>query len=555
MTEPIPASALAAGVVLDELVQLGLTDLVCCPGSRSAPLAYAGARAEAAGRIRLHMRLDERAAGFTALGLAKATGRAVAVVTTSGTAVANLAPALAEARHAQVPLIALCADRPATLVGTGANQTADQVTLFGSLPLLVVRLAAGERAEAAWRAGVRRAVVTAEGRLTSRPGPVQINLELTEPLLGLAEVAPGGGFRVDTRVGSAPALLPPGPRTVVVAGDLPVGRGRWWANQAARAQVPLLGEPSSNARRGSAAIAAYRYLLGGLSHLVERVVVVGHPTLSRSVTALLSRADLEIVAVDPSGVWSDPGWAVSRVLPAARLPAGDPAWLGLWRAGDDQLRRAMDADPAWSGRALAAAVLGALGPRDPLVLGPSNPVRDADLAPIRARPGPVFAHRGLAGLDGVIATAAGVALGTGRATVALLGDLTALHDIASLALPRLEQVPHLSIVIADDDGGSLFASLEYGRPADQIGALADWFERLFAVPMAVDLGRVADGFGVPVTEVLDAAQLARALVGRQMGLSVIRARLGRQDRAEDDQRWAAAGRHIAAALARSFTGG
>jgi 2-succinyl-5-enolpyruvyl-6-hydroxy-3-cyclohexene-1-carboxylate synthase len=314
----------------------------------------------------------------------------------------------------------------------------------------------------------------------------------------------------------------------------------------------LLGEPSSNARRGSAAIATYRYLVDGLSDLVERVVVVGHPTLSRPVTDLLSRSDREIVAVDPSGVWSDPGWAVSRVMPAARLPAGDPAWLALWRQADDQLRQLMAADPAWSGPALAAAVLGALGPHDPLVLGPSNPARDADLAPIQSRPGPVYANRGLAGIDGVIATAAGVALGTARPVVGLLGDLTALHDIASLALPRLEPAPNLSLVIADDNGGSLFASLEYGQPANQIGGLADWFERLFAVPMGVDLGAVAAGFGVPVTEVSDPAELTRALVGRPLGLSVIRARLGRQDRAGSDHHWALSGRQIAAALARSF---
>ena len=150
-TGPV-ASSLLAAVVLDELAALGVTDVVCCPGSRSAPLAYAAAGLEAAGRCRLHMRLDERAAGFFALGIAKATGRAVVVITTSGTAVANLAPSLAEARYARVPLVALTADRPATLVGTGANQTADQAGIFGTIPLLAARLSAMDLAPPAWRA-------------------------------------------------------------------------------------------------------------------------------------------------------------------------------------------------------------------------------------------------------------------------------------------------------------------------------------------------------------------------------------------------------------------
>ncbi len=430
---PAP-SVLAAAVVLDEIAAVGVTDLVCCPGSRSAPLAYAAAALEAAGRIRLHMRLDERGAGFFALGLAKSTGRAVAVVVTSGTAVANLAPALAEARFAQVPLVALTADRPATLVGTGANQTADQVGILGALPLSVVRLSAMDLAPAAWRSAIRRAVVEAEGRLTRRPGPVQVNIELTPPLVGEPGQVPAGTpFRVDPVAPGRPIPLDPGPKTVIVAGDMSPAAGRWWAQAADRAQVPLLAEPSSNARRGGAAIAGYRYLLPSFAAAIERVVVAGHPTLSRPVTALLSRTDLEIVVVDASGQWPDPGWSASTVAPAVTLGVGDPGWLAQWSAADRRLRERIDQLPAWSGPGLAAALLALLTDDDALVLGASNPIRDADLAPIRTLTPEVYSNRGLAGIDGTVATAWGIAAGGSRPVVALVGDLTALHDISSLA--------------------------------------------------------------------------------------------------------------------------
>jgi len=536
-------SPLAAGVIMDELAALGVTDIVCCPGSRSAPLAYAAAALEADGRARLHMRLDERGAGFTALGIAKATGRAVVVITTSGTAAANLAPAMAEARHARVPLIALTADRPSTLVGTRANQTADQVGLFGPVPLLSARVSAADAAPGAWRALVRRCVVTAEGRLTCRPGPVHVNAELSPPLVGEpGPVPPGSVFRAEPVDPGRAVRLDPGPRTVIVAGDMGGEAGRMWAEEAARAQVPLLAEPSSNARRGPAAIAGYRYLLPAASGQIERVVVAGHPTLSRPVTALLSRGDIQIVAVDPAGEWPDPGWAVNQVVPQAQLGLSDPDWLRTWQAADRHLRAAIDAEPVWSGEALAAAVWGSLGDQDALVLAASNPVRDADLAPVTPRPPVVFANRGLAGIDGTIATAAGVAIGRGRGVVALVGDLAFLHDVSSLAVPALEADVPLTVVVADDRGGSLFASLEYGAPRSQIGDLADQFERLFALPMGAEVPRVAAGFGLTVTSVADQAGLKRALAQTQRGIRVVHVPLDRADRARRDRELAAWGR-------------
>ena len=534
---PVP-SVLAGAIILDELAALGVTDIVCCPGSRSAPLAYAAARLESEGRIRLHMRLDERGAAYFALGIAKAASRAVAVITTSGTAVANLAPAMAEARHAQVALIALSADRPSTLVGTGANQTTEQVGIFGTIPVLISRISAMDMAPDAWRATVRRAVVTAEGRLTQVPGPVQINIELTPPLVGdPGPIPPGTPFHVTNVRGARPVALDPGPRTVIVAGDMPPEAGRRWAEEAQRARIPLLAEPSSNARYGSAAVSCYRYVLGGFAPLIERVVVAGHPTLSRPVTALLSRKDVEIIAVDASGTWPDPGWAVSKVVPAVSFGMGDPAWMGRWLEADKGFRTRLGA--TWSGPGLAATVLESLHSTDAMVLGASNPIRDADLAPISAHPPDVYANRGLAGIDGTIASACGIWAGRRKPVTVLLGDLTFLHDISSLARPQTEPVPDLRLVVADDHGGSIFSTMEYGA---QSGELADWFEKLFAVPMACDLAQAARGFGVDVTEASSLLQAKHALASSGPGISMIHARLDPEPRTTQEKLFAGWGR-------------
>jgi 2-succinyl-5-enolpyruvyl-6-hydroxy-3-cyclohexene-1-carboxylate synthase len=561
-----PALAPLAGrVIVDELIALGVTDVVASPGSRGAPLVYAAHAADQVGQLNLWMRLDERGAAYFALGLAKAQGRAVAVVTTSGTAVANLAPALLEARHAHIPLLAVTADRPATLVGTGANQTTDQVGLLAPVTLATIRIASADGVPEAWRNALRRAVVTAEGRLSRTPGPVHVNVELTPPLLGDPGPLPAGTpFRADAAEATRLTTLAPGPRTVLVAGDLPVAEGLRWAEQAARAGVPLLAEPSSNARRGPAALRYYRYLLPHLAKGIERVIAVGHPTLSRPITGLLSRRDVEIVAVAPTADWIDPGWAVSRVVPGLSLPIGDPVWMARWQQADRALALAVErgeaagdlevapaagapgrdagrarragADQPLTGRAVATAVTHALSGDAVLVLGSSQPIRDADLAPIAADPPATYANRGLAGIDGTIATALGLAAGSQRHTTALIGDLTALHDIGALAQPTLERPIDLRLVIADDGGGAIFSTLEYGAPAADIGALAEAFERCFAHPPGVDLAALAQAFGCPTVRVATTSELATALAAPWRGLHVIVATLSRANRREEEAR-------------------
>ena len=503
-----------ASVVVDALLGVGVTDVVLAPGSRSAALALAAHRADRQGALRLHVRVDERVAGFTALGLAKESGRAAAVVTTSGTAVANLAPAAMEARAAGVPLVLVTADRPAHLVGTGANQTADQVGTFGPSALGVVRLSSESGEADGWAAGVHRAVVLAEGRRTRQPGPVQLNLEFAPPLVGeLPSMAPRG--LAVSRSGGHNAVELDGRRTVVLVGDATPTVGLEARALAEVAGAPLLAEPSSNARSGPNAIAGYRHLLSGVGADIERVVVVGHPTLSRPVTALLSRRDVEVVVVTPTAAWVDPGHRAGVVADRVLLEDQDPAWLDRWHAADPGTAPG----EGFTQRHVADAVLAALGTGDDLVLGSSSIIRAADLSPISSAPPRVFANRGLAGIDGTVATATGIALAGGRPTTVLLGDLTLQHDLGALVRPAQEPGARLRIVVADDGGGSIFHGLEQGAPD-----YADAFERVFGTPQGVDLVAVGEALGWRAVGVGSAPELTAALSG---GAELIVARVPR----------------------------
>ena len=449
--EPDPSTRLAREVVT-ALVEAGVTEVVVAPGSRNAPLSFAAYDAAAAGLVRLHTRLDERTAAFLALGLCRGGSRA-AVVCTSGTAVANLHPAVLEAAHAGIDLVLVTADRPARMRGTSANQTTDQVGIFG--PLVPTQDAS---------AGPLELLVA---------GPVHVNVPLEEPLV------PPDRWRPDVtprppagRVQPAVHLtLPLGPRTVVVAGDDAGPPARILAEKAG---WPLLAEPSSGSRTGDNAIRTYRLLLGtDLADRVERVVVCGHPTLSRPVTRLLGRADVEVLDTPAWGVWAERPFPVTERLvavPTVEAP-DDPAWLADWKAADLAIGRQLDsllaAEPELTPYEVAGAVARALPAAGLLVVGASSPIRDLDLMVPRYDVGArrkVVANRGLAGIDGTVSTAIGAALGRPHSSraLALMGDVTFLHDAGGLVLGPGEPVPDLTIVVVNDDGGSIFAMLEQG---------------------------------------------------------------------------------------------
>ncbi|TDU90696.1 2-succinyl-5-enolpyruvyl-6-hydroxy-3-cyclohexene-1-carboxylate synthase [Kribbella voronezhensis] len=525
-----PSTAFAT-VVVDELIRSGVREAVLAPGSRSAPLALALAAADREGRLRLHVRIDERTAGFLAIGLIRGTGLPVPVVTTSGTAVVNLHPAVLEASHSGLPLIVLSADRPPELRGSGANQTTDQLKVFGSAVRLFHEVGTPVRElgqVAYWRSTIARAVSAAVGARTADPGPVQLNCALAEPLV------PGDGPEWPeslegrsgpwTRVhaGAAqPTAVSAGPKTVVVAGDgasqaarLTAEAGRW----------PLFAEPSSRARTGPAVISAYRLLLSTeLAGEIERVLVFGHPTLSRPITRLLARPDVEVVVVAPTGLWPDAGRRAAAVVTGLEVTAADDTdWLARWQHADQLARPALDKVLAdgLTGPAIAAIVAEAVGADGMLVVASSNSVRDLDLAPVV--PIRTVANRGLAGIDGTLSTAVGAALANGGATHALVGDLAFLHDFNGLVIGPDEPRPALRIVVVNDNGGGIFSTLEQGSASH-----ATHFDRVFGTPHNTNLAALCAATNIPHQLVTTQDALRAALTPTVAGITVIETPLNR----------------------------
>ncbi len=515
-----------ARLVVDELVRCGVTDAVLCPGSRNAPLSFALHAADAAGQLRLHVRIDERTAGFLALGLALRSGRPVPVCTTSGTAVANLHPAVLEASHAGVPLLVLSADRPPDMIGTGASQTIQQTGLFGGAVRLAVNVGAGGDL-ARRRSFVDRVVAAATGAAGGPPGPAHLNLPFSEPLVpdGPGEAPagrPGGGpwTRVPPAVRQvAPLPLDPSAPTLVISGHgAPEGL--------LDLVVPVVAEPASTA--WPAAVRTGPWLLGAAPALrPAQVVVAGRPTLHRSVQRLLADPDVAVhVLADPHGMpWTDVAGSVRAI--GSLPPLGeDRSWTDRWRTADaaaaEALDKALDDPAAPGGLRLARELVAALPYGAQLVLGSSNPVRDVALAAVPRRDLTVLANRGVAGIDGTVSTAVGAALVHGGPAYALLGDLTLLHDTNGLVIGPGEPRPDLTIVVLNDDGGGIFGLLEQGDPAH-----AASFERVFGTPHGVDLAALCAATGTGHT-LVDVPDLAAALAPAP-GLRVVEVRAGRRE--------------------------
>jgi 2-succinyl-5-enolpyruvyl-6-hydroxy-3-cyclohexene-1-carboxylate synthase len=555
-SEFVNPSTAQATVLVDELVRGGVTEAVLSPGSRSAPLAFALHRADAEGRLRLHVRIDERTAGFLALGLAKASGRPVPVVTTSGTAAVNLHPAVVEASYSGVPLLALTADRPPELRGVGANQTIDQIQLYGDAVVLFVDMpAADDRVGqvAQWRA------VATEAVAALHRGPVHLNVPLRDPLVpdGSEEwvepwtsAVPSTGWSGRSDNGAVTSL-PEGPSTVVIAGDGSPGAARWVAEAAS---WPLLAEPTSGVRSGPNALASYRLVLDHLARDIQRVVVFGRPTLSRPVTRLLARADVEVVLVRGRGAWTTMG-RTDVVLTDAVAPdwveksathVEPDRWLQRWLNADAVAQKVVadivDGGADVSGPAIARAVAVGLPQGALLVVGSSASVRDLDLAepwddPLGRSGGVedgrrlVLANRGASGIDGTVSTAIGAALAHQGEAFALLGDLTFLHDSTGLMIGPDEPRTDLTIVVNNDDGGGIFGQLEPGAPE-----LAGSFERLFGTPQGVDIASLCAATGTAhqlVTTIADLRDAMRS--GSRPGIRVLEVPTDRSRRRDLDR--------------------
>ncbi|HEX5307776.1 MAG TPA: 2-succinyl-5-enolpyruvyl-6-hydroxy-3-cyclohexene-1-carboxylic-acid synthase [Solirubrobacteraceae bacterium] len=549
MSAAAKTDALLAAFV-DELARCGLRHACTSPGSRCAPLVLALARDE---RLRCNSHIDERCAGFFALGLAKAFYAPVAIACTSGTAVAELLPAVVEAREARVPLIVLSADRPPELREVGAGQTIDQLGIFGGFAkwFFDIGVVDAESLSERWlRTLACRAYWTA---LDGRPGAVHLNFALREPLVSEQPPSePLTGGRPDGRPlvtrrptrclhpedqSSLQQALAGCSRGVVVAGrherDTPLGEAA--ARFCSAAGWPLLADPLSRARRGEAAIAHYDALLRDARFAEamrpDIVLRVGDLPTSKPLRSwLAAMPDVPQAAIDPESAWQDPAAALCRIFalePAAALAAAtppdpDPDWLAAWRTADERASEAIRATIGGEtlNEPLVAAELGVLLPEQAtLFVASSMPVRDIETFwPVREDPPRVLCNRGANGIDGTVSSAFGAATAMapaapasgsdGEPVILLIGDVALAHDLGGLlAASRLGL--RLTIVLVNNGGGGIFDFLPVAEAP--LSLQQDRYSNHIATPTGLDFGTAAKLYGLAHETAGDTAAFRAAL--------------------------------------------
>lgn len=590
---PSPVAVHAALALVDQLIRCGVQEAVLCPGSRNSPLNLAFVEAERVGRVRLHVRTDERSAAFLALGLAKVSRQPVPVVMTSGTAVANCLPAMVEATLSGVPLIVLSANRPLSMRGSGANQTIDQAEIFGSHSVCTLNTGIlaleGEDIKvpddvATSRAGgaatqlrdlVCQLVAAAVDPIDG--GGVHLDVPLREPLvpptldeLSLWASAVTGNTPAPRGVRSLPfgqVEVDLSRRTLVIAGS--VSDVAWArAIMDELADVPTIAEPIAPAPDfpvHSAAVDMFSTQVVGDGEYSavttpEQIVVIGRPTLHRGVTKLLANKDIHIIALSDTRNVTDVFGNVDEVGSSVRPHGEQPeTWLQVARAisdmGAGQVRDALTEHDPFTAVHAVAVVADALRDGDLLVLGASTAVRDASRAGLPFDGVQTIANRGAAGIDGTISTAVGAAMAHAHAdptairaprTIAVMGDLTFAHDLGGLNIGPLEPRPdNLLIVLTNDSGGGIFETLEPG--AENLRTFADGtaaFERVFGTPLDLDFAELCAGFGVEHKLATNVEELAMAIdehaeIGAH-GITVLEVKVSRGGRREIEKRIAGA---------------
>ncbi|MFY1599650.1 2-succinyl-5-enolpyruvyl-6-hydroxy-3-cyclohexene-1-carboxylic-acid synthase [Micromonospora sp. WMMD737] len=538
-------STAQARVVVDELIRGGVRDVVLCPGSRNAPLAFALHDADRAGRLRLHVRIDERTAGFLAIGLAQGGGaqRApVCVAMTSGTAVANLGPAVVEANYARVPLIVLSANRPYELLGTGANQTFEQLGYFGTQVRANISLGLAQDSRdsegmaalnAQWRSATCRVLVAATGSRSANAGPVQFDIPLREPLV--PDASHDGPYAPDGRPDGRPWTYTPPvtfdqPLDVDLTPDTVVIAGHGAGVQPGLAHLPTVAEPTAPHAENPLHPLALPLLRP------KQVIMLGRPTLHRPVSALLADPSVPVFALTTGPRWPDvSGNSQATGTRAVTSGAPSPDWLRRCaeanRHAVDAVRGQLAAHPLTTGLHVAAAVADAMRPGEQLVLGASNPVRDLALVGMSTPGVQVRSNRGVAGIDGTVSSAIGAALAfearaagdraAGR-TVALIGDLTFVHDSSGLLIGPTEPTPRqLTIVVSNDNGGGIFELLEQGDPR-----FSDVSSRVFGTPHDVDVGALCRAYHVDSRQI-EVGELADVLAAPQDAMRVLEVKADR----------------------------
>ena len=500
----INPSTLLARVIVRQIVEAGITDVVISPGSRNAPLSIAFHQASVKGLIKLHVRIDERTAAFFALGIAKASGRPVPIVCTSGTAVANYHPAVLEASHTNLPLLVLTADRPASLRKTGANQTTEQARIFGK----AVR----------YFADVSGSVYPMELPLNSlQSGPVHLNIQFEEPLIG----DKSDNWLNDLTI-TAPKIFDrktPGTfYTKSTRGVLVIGHDRGGLSvDAVRefaealdwtviAEDPLTFE---NAISHASVFLTSRAIADDLAP--DTVVVIGRTTLSRSINAFIKMARKEIV-IDPRMATVDSDRMASQKflqLPKVEVQPADSEYKEKWQKYSQRATKMVGDISQWSEALIAREIGAAIPIGTALFVSSSRPIRDLE-GFASARTGvETFANRGLAGIDGNISTAVGIA-SQRISTVAVLGDLGFLHDLTGLI--HNEDI-NLKILVINNDGGGIFSTLSQRGGAG--------FEEVFGTPHGKDLAAIASAIGVPAKTISTQADLKSELTSPIRGVSVV----------------------------------
>jgi 2-succinyl-5-enolpyruvyl-6-hydroxy-3-cyclohexene-1-carboxylate synthase len=529
-----PATALAH-VLVDELIRGGVRDAVVSPGSRSAPLSLAFAHASRNGRLRLHIRIDERSAAFLALGIAKATGLPVPVVCTSGTAAANFHPAVLEASHTDTPLILLTADRPTELRGTGANQTTNQINLYGGAVRFFAEVGVPEVEIGQvryWRSLISRALAAASN------GPAHLNLAFREPLLpdqdeswiesldGRADDLPwttvlssSGGITRDIEDLGITAQT----NGVVLIGHDQGG----FTNDEIIEFTSRLGWPivAENPLSFATAIPHASLFLASTNIRAtlasDTAIVIGRLGLSRSLMTYVAAVP-KVMAIDQHSTWSDPMRSTDIVIDSFPeisddfFEASDHSfWSSKWREQSDHVTEIITAEVSeWSEANLAIEFAASLPLGATCFVGSSRPIRDIEAFATSRGDLEVLANRGLAGIDGNVSTAIGIALSRSGRTYALMGDLSLLHDSNGLLCDK--SIP-ISIVVVDNNGGGIFNTLP------QRGI--ENFEMVFGTPHDRDLSQIVTGFGHEVHEVRNLNEFREALLRPHEGLCVIVARM------------------------------
>jgi 2-succinyl-5-enolpyruvyl-6-hydroxy-3-cyclohexene-1-carboxylate synthase len=493
-----------ARVIVRQIIESGIKDVVISPGSRNAPLSIAFYQAEQAGLIRLHVKIDERGAAFFALGLTKVTGRPVPVICTSGTAVANFHPAVLEASHSNAPLLLLTADRPARLRRTGANQTTEQARIFGK----AVR----------YFADISGAAYPMELPFNSlQTGPVHLNIQFEEPLIGDSDTS----WLDQIKIAEPKVFTRKGPgtfHTKSTRGLLVIGHDRGGLSQesvekfASELGWPVIAEDPLSFESATAHASIFLTSTKIRSEVKpDTVVIIGRTTLSRSVNALIAQARKTAI-IDPRMATVDQDRNADQkflALPQIQVPTADPDWVATWKKLGERASKVVSELNTWSEEIFARDFAASLPTSASLFVASSRPIRDLEGFAKPRQGVQVFANRGLAGIDGNISTALGIASRSEK-SFAVLGDLAFLHDVSALSHAGN---PDLRLFVIDNNGGGIFSTLP------QAGV--DGFEKIFGTPHGRDIHAIANSFGVKTSTISTSAELAKVVADPNKGFQII----------------------------------